>query len=117
MPNLVASFRRLPRDVQLYAWASFLIGIGSFGIWAVLFKLYLQRLGMGPEAIGLLGNRVNSSRNDRRPHGQPAGDEFGRDHHYHRFRPAPICRILARRTPSGLDHNMVDGVLAGQCPQ
>ena len=54
MPNLVASFRRLPRDVQLYAWASFLIGIGSFGIWAVLFNLYLQRLGMGPEAIGLL---------------------------------------------------------------
>ena len=45
MPNLVASFRRLPRDVQLYAWASFLIGIGSFGIWAVLFNLYLQRLG------------------------------------------------------------------------
>ena len=54
MPNLVASFRRLPRDVQLYAWAWFVIGIGTFGIWAVLFNLYLQRLGMGPEAIGLL---------------------------------------------------------------
>lgn len=54
MPNLVASFRRLPRDVQLYAWAWFIIGIGTFGIWAVLFNLYLQRLGMGPEAIGLL---------------------------------------------------------------
>ncbi len=54
MPNLVASFRRLPRDVQLYAWALFVMGIGSFGIWAVLFNLYLQRLGMGPEAIGLL---------------------------------------------------------------
>lgn len=54
MPSLVASFRRLPRDVQLYAWASFVMGIGSFGIWAVLFNLYLQRLGMGPEAIGLL---------------------------------------------------------------
>jgi len=54
MPNLAASFRRLPRDVQLYAWASFVMGIGSFGIWAVLFNLYLQRLGMGPEAIGLL---------------------------------------------------------------
>ncbi|MBX3015532.1 MAG: MFS transporter [Caldilineaceae bacterium] len=54
MPNLIASFRRLPRDVQLYAWASFVMGIGSFGIWAVLFNLYLQRLGMGPEAIGLL---------------------------------------------------------------
>ncbi|MCB0109073.1 MAG: MFS transporter [Caldilineaceae bacterium] len=54
MPNLVASFRRLPRDVQLYAWASFVMGVGSFGIWAVLFNLYLQRLGMGPDAIGLL---------------------------------------------------------------
>lgn len=54
MPNLVASFRRLPRDVQLYAWAWFVIGIGTFGIWAVLFNLYLQRLGMEPEAIGLL---------------------------------------------------------------
>ena len=54
MPNLVASFHRLPRDVQLYAWAWFIIGIGTFGIWAVLFNLYLQRLGMGPEAIGLL---------------------------------------------------------------
>lgn len=54
MPNIVASFRRLPRDVRLYAWASFLMGIGAFGIWAVLFNLYLQRLGMGPEAIGLL---------------------------------------------------------------
>lgn len=31
-----------------------MIGIGTFGIWAVLFNLYLQRLGMGPEAIGLL---------------------------------------------------------------
>lgn len=54
MPNLVASFRRLPRDVQLFAWGSFLIGIGGSGILAVLFNLYLQRLGMGPEAIGLL---------------------------------------------------------------
>lgn len=54
MPNLVASFRRLPRDVQLFAWGSFLIGIGGPGILAVLFNLYLQRLGMGPEAIGLL---------------------------------------------------------------
>ena len=54
MPNLVASFRRLPRDVQLYAWAWFVIGIGTFGIWAVIFNLYLQRLGMGTEAIGLL---------------------------------------------------------------
>jgi predicted MFS family arabinose efflux permease len=54
MPNMVASFRRLPRDVQLYAWAWFIIGIGTFGIWAVLFNLYLQRRGMGPEAIGLL---------------------------------------------------------------
>ncbi len=54
MPSLVASFRRLPRDVQLFAWGSFLIGIGGSGILAVLFNLYLQRLGMGPEAIGLL---------------------------------------------------------------
>ena len=54
MPNLVASFRRLPRDVQLFAWGSFLIGIGGPGILAVLFNLYLQRLGMGTEAIGLL---------------------------------------------------------------
>ncbi len=54
MPSLVASFRRLPRDVQLFAWGSFLIGIASSGILAVLFNLYLQRLGMGPEAIGLL---------------------------------------------------------------
>ncbi len=54
MSNMVASFRRLPRDVQLFAWGSFLIGIGGPGILAVLFNLYLQRLGMGPEAIGLL---------------------------------------------------------------
>src|SRR5687768_937883 len=54
MPNTVASFRRLPRDVQLFAWASFLIGISSFGIFPVLFNLYLQRLGMWAEAIGLL---------------------------------------------------------------
>jgi MFS family permease len=54
MPNLVANFRRLPRDVQLFAWGSFMIGVGGSGILGVLFNLYLQRLGMGPEAIGLL---------------------------------------------------------------
>lgn len=50
----IGNFRRLPRDIQLYAWSWFLIGFGYFGILSVLFNLYLMKLGLGVEAIGFL---------------------------------------------------------------
>lgn len=54
MRNLLATFQRLPRDTRLYIWAWGLAAFGYFGIWGVLFNLYLLRLGYGPEMIGLL---------------------------------------------------------------
>jgi MFS family permease len=54
MMNTLGNFGRLPRDVQLNAWAWFLYGVGYFGIFGVIFNLYLRRLGLGTETIGLL---------------------------------------------------------------
>ena len=42
------------RDVRLYLSTAVLIGLSYFGIQAVLFNLYLLRLGYGPEFIGLV---------------------------------------------------------------
>src|SRR4051794_32783318 len=54
MQSPVTRFRRLPHDIQLFAWAWFLFGFGYFGIFSVLFNLYLRRLGWGTETIGFL---------------------------------------------------------------
>jgi predicted MFS family arabinose efflux permease len=49
-----ALFKRLHRDIRLYMLAWGLIDFGYFGIFGVLFNLYLLRLGYGPSTIGLL---------------------------------------------------------------
>ena len=49
-----AAFQHFHRDVRLYLFAWGLIAFGYFGIFGVLFNLYLLRLGYGPEYIGLL---------------------------------------------------------------
>jgi MFS family permease len=54
MLDSFTTFQHSPRDVRLYTWAWGLLGFGYFGIFGVLFNLYLLRLGYGPETIGLL---------------------------------------------------------------
>jgi MFS family permease len=54
MQNSLATFQRIPSDLRLYIWAFGFISFGYFGIFGVLFNLYLLRLGYGPETIGLL---------------------------------------------------------------
>ncbi len=43
---------RLERDVKLYMAGAALIGFSAFGIYAVLFNLYLLRMGYGVDSIG-----------------------------------------------------------------
>ncbi len=43
---------RLERDVKLYMAGAALIGFSAFGIYSVLFNLYLLRMGYGVDSIG-----------------------------------------------------------------
>ncbi len=43
---------RLERDVKLYMAGAALIGFAAFGIYSVLFNLYLLRMGYGVDSIG-----------------------------------------------------------------
>jgi MFS family permease len=45
---------RLSRDARLYLVSLSLVGLGWFGLYAVLFNIYLLRLGYGPEFVGLV---------------------------------------------------------------
>ena len=46
--------RLLSRDVRLYLLSGALLGFSYFGVYGVLFNLYLLRLGFDPEFIGLV---------------------------------------------------------------
>ena len=48
----IHTLRLFNRDVRLYLISAALIGFTFLGIYAVLFNLYLLRLGYGPEFIG-----------------------------------------------------------------
>jgi MFS family permease len=54
LAKYIDRLRLFNRDVLLYfaSWA--MIGFGHMGIAAVLFNLYLLRLGLGPEIVGLV---------------------------------------------------------------
>ncbi len=46
--------RRFSRDARLYLASIAVVGLAWLGLYAVLFNLYLLRLGYGPEFIGLV---------------------------------------------------------------
>ena len=50
---LTTSFRTFNRSIRLYLLATLLLGLSVDGVYAVLFNLYLLRLGYNPEFIGL----------------------------------------------------------------
>jgi MFS family permease len=52
--SYVGTVRRFSRDLRLYLASSALYGFAVDGIRAVLFNLYLLRLGYGPRQIGLI---------------------------------------------------------------
>ena len=54
MMEYVKRFGSLSRDVKLHILSRSFIGFGYFGIYLVLFNLYLLRLGYGPKFIGLV---------------------------------------------------------------
>jgi MFS family permease len=58
-PHLITDYlttvRRFGRDIRLYLITSAILGFTQFGgIYPVLLNLYLLRLGLGPQAIGLV---------------------------------------------------------------
>ncbi len=54
MIGYIKRFGSLSRDVKLHILSMAFIGFGYFGIYLVLFNLYLLRLGYGPKFIGLV---------------------------------------------------------------
>ena len=54
MIGYIKRFASLGRDVKLHILSMSFIGFGYFGIYLVLFNLYLLRLGYGPRFIGLV---------------------------------------------------------------
>ena len=54
MLAIFSNFRRLPRDVHYNTFMWALQAFGYFGIFGVLFNIYLLRLGYGTETIGLM---------------------------------------------------------------
>ena len=54
MRHYLRTLRAFSHDVRMYLVTSALIGVSFFGIVAVLFNLYLLRLGYGPEFVGLV---------------------------------------------------------------
>lgn len=48
----LSAFGRFSHDVRMYLITSFAIGFSYIGIVAVLFNLYLLRVGYGPVFIG-----------------------------------------------------------------
>lgn len=53
MANSLTNFLRLSRDIRLYVCVWGFLSFGYFGVFSVLFNLYLLRIGYGPETIGL----------------------------------------------------------------
>jgi len=52
--NYLKALRLFSRNVRLYLITTVLVGFCYYGIYAVLFNLYLLRLGYGPGFIGLV---------------------------------------------------------------
>ena len=56
--SYLQTIRGFNRDIRLFLLLFAAIGVGFFGIYAVVFNLYLIRLGFGPEFIGLVNGSV-----------------------------------------------------------
>ena len=54
--NYVHVIRQFNRNVRLYLLAQLFVGLSYFGIFSVLFNLYLLRLGYGTETIGVINS-------------------------------------------------------------
>ncbi len=52
--NYLQTLRLFSRDVRLFLVTAALVGVAWDGVRAVLFNLYLLRLGYGPESVGLI---------------------------------------------------------------
>ena len=51
--TLITSYRSFNRSIHFYLFTTLLLGLSVDGVYAVLFNLYLLRLGYNPEFIGL----------------------------------------------------------------
>ncbi|MFT5196371.1 MAG: MFS family permease [Cellvibrionaceae bacterium] len=54
--SLVSSFRSFNRSIRLFLLASLLLGLGVDGVYAVLFNLFMLRLGYEAEFIGVVNS-------------------------------------------------------------
>ncbi|HEX9595339.1 MAG TPA: MFS transporter [Anaerolineales bacterium] len=52
--SYLQAIRLIPRDAWKLMWVSVVVGFGYFGIYGVVFNLYVLRLGYGPEFVGVL---------------------------------------------------------------
>ncbi len=54
--SLVSTFRSFNRSVRLFLFASLLLGLGVDGVYAVLFNLFMLRLGYNADFIGVVNS-------------------------------------------------------------
>ncbi len=54
--SLISSFRSFNRSIRLFLLASLLLGLGVDGVYAVLFNLFMLRLGYDADFIGIVNS-------------------------------------------------------------
>ena len=54
--SLVSTFRNFNRSIRLFLLASLLLGLGVDGVYAVLFNLFMLRLGYDADFIGVVNS-------------------------------------------------------------
>ncbi|MEM8863103.1 MAG: hypothetical protein AAGD96_32735, partial [Chloroflexota bacterium] len=54
--SLVSAFRGFNRSIRLFLFASLLLGLGVDGVYAVLFNLFMIRLGYDADFIGVVNS-------------------------------------------------------------